>query len=1026
MPEVKNKYRMQLLLCGGMACSANHSFEVRKALEDEIIKRGLENEIQIIMTGCNGFCASGPIMLVQPDGVFYKEISTDDIPFLVEEHFLKGRPVKKLAFTPPGEAMPIPLMKDIRFFNKQLLVAANNRGLIDPEKIEDYIALGGYTALAKVLSSMTPEQVIDEIKLSGLRGRGGAGFPTGLKWELCRKAEGDIKYVICNADEGDPGAYMDRSLIEGNPNLILEGMIIGGYAIGATQGYVYVRHEYPVAAKNVNIAIKQAREYGLLGENIFDSGFNFDINVVRGAGAFVCGEETALMQSIEGKAGIPRSRPPYPVEKGLWGKPTVINNVETWANVPAIINRGAKWYSSIGTETSKGTKVFSLVGKINTTGLVEVPMGVTLREIIFDIGGGIPSNKKFKAVQTGGPSGGCIPESLLDLPIDYESLAQVGSIMGSGGLVVMDEDTCMVDVARYFLNFTTEESCGKCTPCREGTKRMLEILDRIVEGDGTEEDLVLLEKLAISIKESSLCGLGRTAPNPVLSTLKYFRDEYEAHVKYKKCPAAVCSDIISSPCKYMCPVHTDIPAFLSEVSKKNYKEALKIIRYNNPFAVVCGYICHHPCERKCRADADRAGAVSIKAIKRFVGDVLYAKDMPPVEKPAKPSLQKVAIIGAGPAGLTAAYNLRLKGHSVTIFDEAPEPGGMMVQAIPRFRLSYKILNDEIKAIKKLGINIQNNTRVGRDITIDDIFKQGYKAILIATGAHKSIKINIPGEDLPDVLDSLEFLKGINSGKKYKIGKTVAVIGGGNSAVDAARSCIRLGAEKVMILYRRTRKEMPAIEEEIIDCLEEGVEIKYLVNPTRIVTENGKIIGVECVKMELGEPDESGRRRPIPVKGTEHIIEADTIIKAIGERPDTSFLENGVGIKLASWGGIITDLETMATHREGVFACGDAVTGPSTVVDAIANGNMAAQSIHNFLTNKPLKPEYKVMIPTFMSEPAEISEEEQDELMELKRHHKTYAPMKIRKTTFEPAEYPLGDEEVVRKEALRCLHCERKS
>ncbi len=548
MPKKKEKikgYRLDLLICAGTGCVSNRSFIVKEALEKEICRRGLQDEVRVIATGCQGFCERGPIVIAQPDAIFYQHVTEKDVPYLVEEHLIKGRPAKKLMYVPEKEALPIPKMSDIGFFKHQRLIVLRNRGRLDPENIEEYIAFDGYQALQKVLTSMSPEQVITEIKKSGLRGRGGAGFLTGLKWELCRSAAEHPKYIICNGDEGDPGAFMDRSVLEADPHSVIEGMLIGAYAIGAQKGFIYVRKEYPLAVKRIHIALKQAIDYGLLGNNILGTEFNFFIDVVQGAGAFVCGEETAMMAAIEGRVGRPRTRPPYPVEKGLWGKPTNINNVETWANVPVIIMRGADWFSSIGTEKSKGTKIFSLVGKINNTGLVEVPMGITLRKIIYDIGGGIPNNKEFKAVQTGGPSGGCIPKEHLDLPIDYESLSAVGSMMGSGGMIVMDEDTCMVDVARYFLNFTQQESCGKCVPCRLGTKQMVEILNRIVEGNGKEEDIDLLETIGKNVKLASLCGLGQTAPNPVLTTIRYFKDEYIAHIKEKRCPALVCKALIS-------------------------------------------------------------------------------------------------------------------------------------------------------------------------------------------------------------------------------------------------------------------------------------------------------------------------------------------------------------------------------------------------------------------------------------------------------------------------------------------------
>jgi len=539
-----SEFRMSLLVCAGTGCVSNNSFSVKAALEKELARQNLQEEIQVVTTGCNGFCANGPIVVVKPDDIFYQFLKAEDIPRLVEEHCLKGRPVPALMYSPAKDAPPIPKMSDIPFFGKQRLIALANRGLIDPENIDEYIALGGYQGLRKALLAMSPEGIIAEIKASGLRGRGGAGFPTGRKWELARAVAGEEKYVICNGDEGDPGAFMDRSIVESDPHCVLEGMTIGARAIGASQGFLYIRAEYPLALERLTQAMEQARSYGLLGEDILGSGFDFDITVSKGAGAFVCGEETSLIGSLEGLLPEPRVRPPYPAQSGYRGKPTNINNVETWANVPHIINKGAAWFASVGTESCKGTKVFSLVGKIRNTGLVEVPMGISLREIVFDIGGGIPNGKKFKAVQTGGPSGGCLPESLLDLPVDYESLTKAGSIMGSGGMIVMDEETCMVEVARYFVGFTQEESCGKCPPCREGTWHMLKILEGITEGRGREGDIELLEKLALRIKDTALCGLGNTAPNPVLTTIRHFRHEYEAHIREKRCPGGVCKSLI--------------------------------------------------------------------------------------------------------------------------------------------------------------------------------------------------------------------------------------------------------------------------------------------------------------------------------------------------------------------------------------------------------------------------------------------------------------------------------------------------
>jgi len=536
--------RIELMLCTGTGCVAGGAFNIYEVLEKEIRKQGLEKEISVIITGCNGFCGQGPLMVIQPDGIFYGFLTPEDIPFLVQEHFLKGRPVKKLMFSPPEKKEPVPLLSEIPFFRKQLLIVLRNKGIIDPEKIDDYLARDGFAALEKVLTSMTPDDVIDEITRSGLRGRGGAGFPTGTKWKICRAEQKTPKYIICNCDEGDPGAFMDRSVFESDPLSAMEGMIIGGYAIGASHGYIYARTEYPLAIKRMNLSISNAKEYGLLGKNILGTDFSFDLEIRQGSGAFVCGEETSLILSIEGRGPEPVQRPPFPAQSGIWGCPTVINNVETWANIPVIINRGADWFSKIGTKTSKGTKIFALVGKINNAGLIEVPMGITLKEIVYDIGGGIPDNKKFKAVQTGGPSGGCIPSSMIDIPIDFESLAEAGSMMGSGGMIIMDEDTCMVDVAKFFIQFTNDESCGKCTTCRDGSEALHEILTNITNGDGKLMDMEFLEEASNAIKDASGCGLGATLPNPVLSTLKYFRDEYEAHIKERRCPALVCKNLI--------------------------------------------------------------------------------------------------------------------------------------------------------------------------------------------------------------------------------------------------------------------------------------------------------------------------------------------------------------------------------------------------------------------------------------------------------------------------------------------------
>ena len=1013
-------YRLNLMVCCGTGCVSGGAFQIQELLKEEIKKKNLDAEVHVIATGCTGFCEKGPLMIVQPDGIFYTGLTKQNIPRLVEEHFLKGRPMKELMYTPPEEKEPLPKLMDIGFFNKQVLIALRDRGMIDPEDIEDYIAREGYSALAKALTEMQPEQIINEIKLSGLRGRGGAGFPTGIKWEAVRRATGEPKYLIANCDEGDPGAFMDRNLVEANPHAVLEGMMIAARATGASAGYIYIRNEYPLAVHRVYVALEQSKKYGLLGENILGTDFHFDIHVVRGAGAFVCGEETALIASVEGRLGEPRPRPPYPAEKGLWDHPTCINNVETLATVPHIINRGAQWFSSFGTKTSKGTKVFSLVGKVKNTGLIEVPMGITLGEIIYDIGGGIIGDRKFKAVQTGGPSGGCIPASLLNLPIDYESLAKAGSMMGSGGMVVMDETTCMVDVARYFLSFTKDESCGKCTPCREGIPRMYEILDRIVKGKGEGGDIDLLVSLGTSIKNSALCGLGNTAPNPVLTTLQYFRDEYEAHIHDKKCPAGICTDLSMAPCMEACPIDTQAPGYVAYVAQGMFKEAFDVVTEDNPLSTVCGKVCNHPCEVRCRC-GDSGDPISVRNLKRFILEYGFSRGwkLPVYRNPKK--YEKAAIVGSGPAGLMCAWELAKLGYQPTIFEAEPTAGGMLTQTIPEYRLPKADVEREIEAIKNSGVEIKTGVRVGKDITLDKIFKQGFKAIFLATGAHKNLKLNIPGEDVEGVIDPIEFLKSVRKGKKVKIGKKVAVVGGGNTAIDVARTALRLGSD-VTILYRRTKTEMPANIEEIIESLEEGIKIELLVAPKEIVSEKGAIRGIRCVRMTLGEFDKEARRKPIEKEASDFLLEVDTLIPAIGQEPDIQFLMNGYALEISKWNTINVDPRTMRTSVENIFAGGDVVTGPWTVIEAQGAGRRAALAMHRYLRGfkdvKDWAPEVK---PIFVK-PLELPDEELEKIFDGRRPSLNYVSPDERKTGFKEVAAGFTRELAV-LEAKRCLRCD---
>ncbi|MEN6421592.1 MAG: NADH-quinone oxidoreductase subunit NuoF, partial [Smithella sp.] len=846
---------------------------------EEIDKRNLTEEIKVVETGCNGFCALGPIMVVYPEGIIYISLKPADIPELVEEHLIKGRIVKRLLYREPSTEKIIPTMQEIPFFAHQELRVLRNRGLIDPEKIDEYIARDGYAGMAKALTEMTPEQIVKEILDSGLRGRGGAGFPTGLKWKFAAQSKGDVKYVLCNADEGDPGAFMDRSVLEADPHALLEGKVIAAKAIGSSQGYIYCRAEYPLAIHRLNVAIAQAKEAGLLGKNILGTGFNFDLEIYQGAGAFVCGEETALMTSIEGKRGMPRPRPPFPAVAGLWQKPSILNNVETLANIGQIVLRGAAWYSSIGTEKSKGTKVFALTGDVNNVGLVEVPMGTTLGTIVHDIGGGIPNGKKFKAAQLGGPSGGCIPIQHLNASVDYEKVAELGAIMGSGGLIVMNEDKCAVDMARFFMDFCQDESCGKCTPCREGTKRMLEILTNITQGKGKEGDIELLEEMAVVIKNAALCGLGQTAPNPVLSTIRYFRKEYEEHIRDHRCRAAVCSAMFKSPCQHTCPIEMDIPSYIALVRAGRFEDAYKVLLQTNPFPSVCGRVCDHKCQTKCRR-GNMDEPIAIKFLKRFITD---NAPRPKIEAVPVTRKETIAVVGAGPAGLTAARDLALRGYKVTVFEELPKAGGMLYWGIPSYRLPRNILDNEIDDIRKLGVDIKLKTRIGKDIPLAKLEKD-FDYIYLATGAHKSQKLGVEGEDIKNVFGGVEFLREFNANEdkwlkgEKTLGKKVVVIGGGNSAIDAARVAVRLGAS-VTILYRRLKQDIPAAQEEIKAAEEEGIKIEFLVAPLKIEGTKGKVSSITCQRMKLGDFDNSGRKRPVAVSGSEITLNVDAVIAA---------------------------------------------------------------------------------------------------------------------------------------------------
>lgn len=940
--EFAGEDHLRILVGTGTCGRAAGAVEVTEAIRDWLKRERIEARVYEV--GCLGLCYAEPLVELGRPGaprLLYGNVTIENVERMLHDYYKEGRLRSDLTLAVMGEKSidGIPALMDHPMLQRQVRVVLRNCGLIDPGNIDHYLARGGYAGLAKTLA-MPPDKVIEEINKSGLRGRGGAGFPTGMKWAYCRRAAGDQKYMICNADEGDPGAFMDRAVIESDPHSVIEGMTIASYAIGASEGYVYVRAEYPLAIERLKNAIVQAKAYDLLGDNVLDSGHRFHIKLKEGAGAFVCGEETALLASIEGKRGMPRPRPPFPAQEGLHGKPTNINNVETLANVPAIMEHGSEWFSRHGTAKSRGTKTFALAGKIVRTGLIEVPLGISLGEIVFEIGGGIPGNKKIKAVQTGGPSGGCIPARLLDMPVDYEKLAEAGSIMGSGGMVVMDEDICMADIARYFVEFTHGESCGKCVPCRLGTSQMLSILNRITGGQGKPEDIDLLGELGAAIKKGSLCGLGQTAPNPVLTTIRYFRDEYEAHIKRGKCPAVVCRGLVKAPCSHTCPAGIDVPRYVRYIAAGRYADALDVIMEKIPFPSICGYVCFHPCETKCRR-GQLDDPVAVRALKRFVAEhgVRLRKKRTPR---AKPTGKHIAVVGSGPAGLTAAYYLGKRGHQITVFERNPELGGTLRTGIPPFRLPREVIDREINAIKKAGgIRIRRNVSVG---SVNKLLQKGYDAVLLAHGAHQGLKMGIDGEDAPGVFDCLNLLKRVNSGERVELGNTVAVIGGGSSAMDSARIALRQGAQKAMVVYRRTRNEMPAADEEVEEALAEGVAMEFLVSPVRI-EQGPRALVLKCVRMKQGPVDTSGRRRPVPTEGTEFDREVDSVIMAVGQTPETMV---NAGYEVDRQGRIKVDEMTLATSCPGVFAAGDVVTGPASVIEAIAAGREAARAIDRFL------------------------------------------------------------------------------
>ncbi|WP_332446800.1 FAD-dependent oxidoreductase [Sphaerochaeta sp.] len=1000
------------------------------ALQKAIAEQNLD--IALRQTGCFGCCSEEPLVSLsfpEKPVVLHHRLTVEDVPFLLQavqagtyyapkayckisewDHHLRKHHY--------GNGFPeLPEWNELDFFRSQKKLVMRNCGLIDPSHISEYVAVGGYRAFEQALGSLSRDEVLSEIKDSKLRGRGGAGFPTGLKWELMKQEESEDKYLICNADEGDPGAYMNRNELESDPHMVIEGMLIGSYATGAREGIIYVRAEYPLAVKRLKQAIGQAYEHQLLGSDILGRRYRFDLSVVEGAGAFVCGEETALIASLEGKAGRARAKPPFPSQKGYLGRPTTINNLETWTNIPLILAKGSTWFSRIGTPTSPGTKVFSLVGKVKRTGLVELPLGEKLTTLVYEAGGGaVAPGKKIKAVQSGGPSGGCIPARLFDNPIEYESLARLGAIMGSGGMVVMDSDNCMVDSARYFLEFTTKESCGTCTPCREGLSQELSLLEAITEGRGKSEDLSTLRMLSEHISDTALCGLGQSATNPVKTTLSYFGEEYESHIQRGRCEAGTCEALVAELCSNSCPLAMRIPNYIALLKEDRLLEAFTSTLEDNPLPGTLGRICHFHCQMRCRRET-LDGPVHQGELHRYLADTLYkmGDEQQVYQDLLRRSLpqtgKSMAIVGAGPAGLSAAFYLARLGHAVTIFDEHPKAGGVLRYGIPSYRLPKELLDKELELLSILGVKWAMQKQLGKDFQLSDL-KEGHDAVILALGSYHHASLDLKGGDASGVIQGTEVLRRLSEEENLGIGERVVILGGGNVAIDVARSLWRLG-KSVCIAYRRSEQEMPANRSEIEEAHNEGISFIFNVAPKEVKRdEQGNLVGLLVDELLEGSFDLSGRRQRT-VSGNVQLLDCDTVIIAVGERVDTSLLADQA-LEVSKEGHLSVGRYTYQTNQDNVWAVGDVITGPATAAEAMGQGKEVARLIDTALMGED---RWKRLFTTFT-----YSRTIGKPLYEGKAITSAKLSSKDRRLSF--AEVNLGyTGRQARMEAGRCLRCD---